>query len=106
MAREYREAVEVPEEISTLNKLSERVGKVRLPETYFNSLEFLIMLPNDYSLLVKKRGSSNSRADVTVYYGMGDVTLKYFKSKRAATRVSRKFVEGLIFRLESEKIDV
>lgn len=105
MSREYNEAVEVEDSLDVLDKLSLRSGKVRKPETYFNSTDFLIMLPNDYSLLVKKRGRSNSRADVTVYYGMGDVTINYFKSKRAATRVSRKFVEALIFRLESEKED-
>jgi len=77
-----------------------RVGKVDRTETYSNSTEFLILFPNDYSVIVKEK--TRKHASVSIYYGIGEVTHKYFKSARSARKVKAKIVQNLIDRLESE----
>jgi len=80
-----------------------RVGKVDRVETYSNSTEFLIMFPNDYSIVVKEK--TRKHASVEVYHGIGSVTHKYFKSLRNARKVKAKIVQALITRLEEEKVE-
>lgn len=77
-----------------------RVGKVEHVESYSNSTQFLIMFPNDYSIIVKEQ--SRKHASVRIYHGIGEVTRNYFKDERKARKVKRDIVESLISRLENE----
>lgn len=80
-----------------------RVGKIKQCETYSNSSEFLIMFPNDMSVVVKEK--TRKHASVEIYYGIGSVTHKYFKSARSARKVKAKIVQALISRIESEEVE-
>lgn len=77
-----------------------RVGKVKQCETYSNSSQFLIMFQNDISIVVKEQ--TKKHASVNIYYGVGEVTHKYFKTSRSARKVKAKIVQALITRLEGE----
>ena len=80
-----------------------RVGKVDTLETYSNSIEFLMMFPNDYSIIARRRSETDKYAKVELYHGIGEVTYKFFKSKRASRKVSRKIVLSLIKKLPEIK---
>jgi hypothetical protein len=60
--------------------LLERTGRVEKTELYTSSKELLMMYPNDYSLVIKEK-NSRKHAEVTVYFGIGEVTGKFFKDK-------------------------
>lgn len=71
--------------------LIERTGKVEKTELYTSSKELLIMYPNNYSLVVKEK-NSRKHAEVKVYYGIGEVTERFFKGKS-----NRKVRSDMIF---------
>lgn len=60
--------------------LVDRVGKISTPEIYSNSKELLMMYPNDYSIVIKEK-NSKKHAEVKVYYGIGEVTSRFFTGK-------------------------
>lgn len=60
--------------------LVERTGKIDTPEIYSNSKEVLMMYPNDYSVVIREK-NSKKHAEVKVYYGVGEVTNKFFKGR-------------------------
>lgn len=78
-----------PEEV-----LVERVGKVEVPEFYSSTTQFLVMFPNDYSVLVTE-GTKSNRSISKVYWGIADVTKRFLPSK-LSTRMSVKDVNELI----------
>lgn len=88
-------------EKSVYDILVEKVGKVDKTETYSNSTEFLIMFPNDRSIIVKYLEKTKKVA-VEVYYGIGEVTHEHFKSKRASRKVRRGIILKLIEELENK----
>lgn len=78
----------------------ERIGKVESLEVYSGLKDFMMMFPNDYSIIVKKKAKSD-RISVRIYYGVGDVTLDFFKTERASKKVAKRTVENLILKLEA-----
>ena len=75
-----------------------RVGKVEALETYSNSTEFLLLFPNDYSVIVKEQ--TRKHASVNIFYGISEVTNHFFKTKRGNRKVKAKLVQNLINHLE------
>lgn len=60
--------------------LVERAGKVEIAELYTNKTQLLNMFKNDYSVLVTSKNSKKT-AQVQVYYGVGEVTNRFFKGR-------------------------
>jgi len=60
--------------------LVERAGKVDKAELYTNKTQLLNMFKNDYSVLIEANKSKKT-AKVQVYFGVGEVTDRFFKGK-------------------------
>ena len=83
----------------------DRVGKIDSLEVYSSSTAFLMMFPNDYSVIAKMKDQRAKKVSVEVYYGIGEVTLDYFKNRRAAKKAKKNIVEALVIKLEAIKND-
>jgi len=78
----------------------DRVGRVEKLEVYSSSTSFLMMYPNDYSIIARMKDQKAKRVSVEVYYGVGEVTLDFFKTRKAAKKAKKHIVEALVAKLE------
>lgn len=85
----------------------ERAGKVENMEVYSSNTVFLMMFPNDYTLIARMKSEYDKRVRVEVYYGVGDVTLDFFKKRKLANKAKKCIVEALANKLEAlPKVEV
>ena len=103
MNQEESDYIDKPLEKSVNEILVERVGKIEKVEIYSSSTEFLIMFPNDYSVHLSQKGMNPKWGSVKVYFGVGDVTSKYFPG-RSWRRVDRKIISPFLDRISTEDV--
>lgn len=96
------EQVQKPLKKTIQEILAERVGKVENTEIYSSSTQFIIIFPNDYSLVVTQTKRRSNKGKAQVYRGMGEVTSSFFPGN-TWKRVDNKIIEAMIGRLESEE---
>lgn len=91
---------EKPLEKKPLEILVERTGKIsEKPEVYSSKHQFLIMFPNNYSVLLSDN-HSRKHAKIQVYWGVGEVTNSFFPNK-TNRKVHRTIALSLMEKIES-----